>query len=357
MRSYHWLVSLSFGAIILLTAAAAVLRALPYDVPAGSDLIEGGVTRGFESHYDKQFPAKTFGTNLWGAIQYLLFGEGRSGVVVGRDGWLYTQEEFRDYADAQVQFDARLRQIERARDELRQRGIELVIALLPAKTRLYPEHLGGREPAAMQRELYTRTHAELARLGVTAPDLLSALASCKAGTPVFLRTDTHWTPDGAACVANALAASIGREGTQRFETETGKAQTHSGDLVQFLPLAPYFAALLPAPDLLVPRTTAAEGADLFDDAPLPQTVLIGTSYSADAKWNFDGALRDALGADVLNLAESGKGPFAPMLAFLAQPAAQTAARRVIWEIPERYLPAADPQDDRNRAQLALATQH
>lgn len=355
MRSFHWLVSLSFGAIILLTAGAAVLRALPYDVPAGTDLVEGGLTRGFESHYDKQFPAKTFGTNLWGAIQYLLFGEGRSGVVVGRDGWLYTQEEFRDYPDSEQQIEARLRLIQRAQEELQQRGTELVVALLPAKVRVYPEHLGQQAPAAVHRELYGRTHRELTRRGIVAPDLLLALQGCKENAAMFLRTDTHWTPEGADCSAAAIAAVLAPLGeAQQFDTQTQSAQTHAGDLMQFLPLAPYFAALLPAPDLLLPRTTSTEGGDLFGDAPTPQIVLVGTSYSADARWNFDGALREALAADVLNLAESGRGPFEPMLDFLALPVAEASPKRVIWEIPERYLPAGEPLKDQGRVHVAQA---
>lgn len=353
MRTYHWLTSILFGAVILVTALIAGQRAVPYAVPAGTDVIEGGLTRSFESHYDKVFPVKTFGTNLWAAIQFALFGEGRSGVVVGEDGWLYTQEEFRDYADAEAHIAARLRLIERVRDEMQQRGTQLVVALLPAKTRLYPEYLGNQQPAALHRDLYPRVQSELARLQIATPDLLGALARCKTEVSVFLRTDTHWTPEGAACAAEAIASATGVDGQQRFDTEADAPQTHRGDLLQFLPLTPYFSALLPQPDLLVPRVTAAAGAnDLLSDAPAPETVLIGTSYSADAKWNFDGALRDALDADVLNLAEPGKGPFAPMLAFLQLPVAQASPKRLIWEIPERYLPAAEPRDDKARLQVA-----
>lgn len=346
-------VGVLFGTGILALAIAAATKAWSYQVQPGVSLVRGELTRHFESHYDEVFPAKTFGTNLWAAIQFLLFGEGRSGVVVGENGWLYTQEEFCDHTDADVKIDARLHLIERVRDEMQQRDTQLVVALLPAKTRMYPEHLGDRQPAALHRDLYPRMQSELRRLQIAAPDLLGALARCKNEVSVFLRTDTHWTPEGAACAAVAIASTTGVDGRQRFDTEVDAPRTHRGDLLQFLPLTPYFAALLPPPDLLVPRVTVtASPTDLFGDAPAPDTVLIGTSYSADVKWNFDGALRDALDTDVLNLAEPGKGPFAPMLAYLELPVARTSPKRVIWEIPERYLPAGESLQDPDRLQIA-----
>jgi alginate O-acetyltransferase complex protein AlgJ len=39
-------------------------------------------------------PIKRLGTNLWAALDFKLFNEGRPGVVLGRDQWLYSDEEF-----------------------------------------------------------------------------------------------------------------------------------------------------------------------------------------------------------------------------------------------------------------------
>lgn len=347
MRTYHFVTSFLFGAIIVLMAGAAAVRAIPYEVPDGTKVIDGGLTRSFESHYDKVFPAKTFGTNLWGAIQYLLFGEGRAGVVVGRDGWLYTSEEFSVSSDADAQLRAHLDLIADVQRRLAEQGAQLTVALLPAKARLYPEYLPAeQQPAALHRDLYERARHELERRGIAAPDLLTPLSRCKPQEAVFLRTDTHWTPDGAACTAQALAAAgtVPVESGTSFLTEIAEERPHQGDLMQFLPLSPYFSGLLPQPDTLVVRTTHAQSADLFGDAPAPSVALVGTSYSADARWNFDGALRQTLEQDVLNLAQAGQGPFEPMLAYLDAPATDGARpKHVIWEIPERYLPGATYQ--------------
>ena len=82
---------------------------------------------------------------------------------------------------------------------------------------------------------------------------------------------------------------------------------------------------------------ADSDAALFGEAA-PQVALVGTSYSANPKWNFIGALKQELGSDLLNYAENGHGPLVPMLRLLQRGPEETAdLRLVIWEFPERYL--------------------
>jgi alginate O-acetyltransferase complex protein AlgJ len=98
----------------------------------------------------------------------------------------------------------------------------------------------------------------------------------------------------------------------------------------------------PRPDNLAITTTQSvkptKSDDLFaEEQPLSQ-VLIGTSYSANEKWNFAGALKQYTGRDLLNLAEAGKGPFIPMRQWLQNDGdKQPGLQRVLWEIPVRYL--------------------
>jgi alginate O-acetyltransferase complex protein AlgJ len=76
---------------------------------------------------------------------------------------------------------------------------------------------------------------------------------------------------------------------------------------------------------------------LFSDNT-PIVTLVGTSYSADPKWNFEGYLKEYLQTDVLNAAEQGLGPFETMKKYLQNESfLKTPPKLVIWEIPERYL--------------------
>ncbi len=346
MRRFAVIHSSLFLGTVLVLGAIGLSRMPAMAMPAGFEIRVGEAARRFESHYDAVFPARTFGINFWAALQYLAFGEGRSGVVIGSDDWLYTLEEFRDWQESDQRISTHLQRIAQVQRQLAQRGTTLIVAPVPAKAGIYAEHRGGHQPKALHDALYQRSLAHLQAHGVVVADLRSALLDCKASQAVFLRTDTHWTPAGARCAANAIAARALQAGVttnrpQDFVTEIEPARDHAGDLIGFLPLAPYFAALLPPADRLSPlRTVSNAEVDLLGNTAVVEVVLVGTSYSANPLWNFDGALREGLREDVLNLAESGHGPFTPMDAYLQNPDSPQA-RVLIWEIPVRYLPMDD----------------
>lgn len=341
-----------FGAVVVGVATLAMLRAVNYQPRVDDALVDGRLARAFESHYDRQFPARDLGISLWAALDYLLFDEAMDGAVVGADGWLYTEEEFSVPADARVQVQRNLDAIVAIRDRLQAQGCELVVALVPAKARVYPDHLLRRRPPPLREALYSQAHARLLADYIEAPDLRPVLIDGRRDGETFLRTDTHWTPLGAARVAEAVAEALRRQlavdpqYTQRFVTTTAGKQRHAGDLLSFLPLAPYFDGRLPPPDeVSSAMTQAQDGGDLLGDTRAPRIALVGTSYSADAVWNFAGDLRQQLSEDVGNYARDGLGPFQPMRDYLdSGDFRQSPPRAVIWEIPERYLPYERPPE-------------
>jgi alginate O-acetyltransferase complex protein AlgJ len=324
-----------------------------FDAPADAELLRGQWSKAFEHHYDEALPIKRLGTNLWAALDYSLFNQGRPGVVLGREDWLYSDEEFKPVANAQGNIQDNWELIQGVRHYLAERDVQLLLAIVPAKARLYPEYIGDTPPASLHSDLYQRFQARARQAKLLAPDLLQPLQQAKQQGAVFLRGDTHWTPRGAEAVAQQLSRSIRRAAPlqgepQAFVTETVASKAYTGDLTRFLPLDPLFAELLPEPDRLQPRQTrpaepmTAAGDDaLFGDSQVP-VALVGTSYSANPNWNFAGALRQALGSDLLNYAEDGRGPILPMLKYLQSEELENAAPQwVIWEFPERYLPMAN----------------
>ena len=80
--------------------------------------------------------------------------------------------------------------------------------------------------------------------------------------------------------------------------------------------------------------------DLFGTDTPASIALVGTSYSANPRWSFEAALKLALQEDVINHAEEGQGPVAPMHAFLERVDPVAPPPVVIWEFPVRYL--SDP---------------
>jgi len=343
-----------FAGLVLALAIAALVSARSFRAPpVPDDVIDGRMAHAFESHYDQQFPVRTFGISLWAAIDYTLFHEARSGAIVGKDGWLYTDEEFVVPNDAVGELARNLALISWVRENLSRQDVRLIMAIVPSKARLYPEHLRTRVPPSLHQQLYGRALGHCRGLGIASPDLLQTLSDGKRTGATFLRTDTHWTPFGAQLAADSVA-TLARgflpkhsNSKSTFRIEKRGLQTHRGDLLNFLPLDPYFAKLLPPPEQIEGVETIKEGgdesADLLGDAQVPEIALVGTSYSAEREWNFAGALEAKLQRDVANYAKEGQGPFAPMIAYLKSDDFRSAKPKlVIWEVPERYLLAHQP---------------
>lgn len=297
----------------------------------------------YEDALDEEFGAYQPSVQAWGILEFALFGNGRRGVVVGRDGWLFTSEEFELFPGAPERAVQRASRVAEVRDLARARGVELLVVYLPSKARVEAEHLGG---ARVPGEVVAVGHAfvqALSAAGVEVVDVEPALVEARRGGDVFLRTDTHWTPRGAEAAARAVRARVDESGadwlgTAQVVVGAGAPSSHEGDLLRYLPLGPLQARLGPPVDALAtPSVTVSAGGGLLGDVSIP-VALVGTSYSEDDRWGFRAALQAALQADVLDAATVGRGPFVAMDSYLANEAwTNSPPRLVLWEIPERYV--------------------
>lgn len=95
--------------------------------------------------------------------------------------------------------------------QLRGAGIDLLLLPVPAKAAIYPERLPlGRPPELAGR--FAPFFAELQRQGVEVLDLEPPLLAAKgrADGPLYCRHDSHWSGEGIAVAARALAARLGK---------------------------------------------------------------------------------------------------------------------------------------------------
>jgi len=316
--------------------------------------VTGKWAHAYETGLDAGVPFRDPAVKLWGTTNYRLFGEAREGALVGTDGWLYTSEEFEttDPVTDAREVQKKLTFVREVRDALAAQGAHLIVAVIPAKTRVYPEHLGAYKVPAVKAAVYEQFRESVTALGVPAPDCCRSCSSTRPRGTWFVRTDTHWTPLGAKIAAETLTKTV-RETWPTldlpevsFRTTSSAAPQKTGDLLRYLPLP---AGEGPqAAEVRVPRTTQVgeSGGGLLGDAEVSVT-LVGTSYSAIKDWNFEGALKEALHTDVLNAADPGKGPVVPMRAYLKSQALKDAPPKlVIWEIPERFLRFQYPEEGR-----------
>jgi alginate O-acetyltransferase complex protein AlgJ len=319
------------------------------EAPTAASVVEGKWTPAFEKSLGDSLPVYDPSRNLWGGTEYRLFHEGRKGVLVGSDGWLYTDEEFSCPPAAAKNLAANLSYITATHNYLAQRNTKLVVALIPAKARLFSGHLGGNKVPACRKSVYESAIEYMKAHRIPVADLYKDMRDAPDHDNFFLRTDTHWTPAGAQFAARRIRDVVTeklpelRLASTHFSVLAGAIKSYAGDLMRYVPgvseqdLPPdRFPAFTTDQVTLV---ADASGSSLFDEAQAPQVALVGTSYSANPNWNFNGFLKAALQTDMLNAAEEGKGPFMVMDKYLKDGSWKKAPPRLlIWEIPERYLP-------------------
>ncbi|WP_394181588.1 hypothetical protein [Yoonia maritima] len=304
--------------------------------------VKGGFTQEVDTLYRANLPHRDVAVGWVGAARYVLLNEGRKGVIAGEKGWLFSSEEFRTQDPDQIGLNDTLDWMVTVQDQLAAMGTELVVVPLPAKLEIAQIHGGDAEQARSIAGTYDLFLAELAARNIATVDTRPALAAQNAA---FFQTDTHWTSAGAQTVAQTVAASgIVDHGTDTFIRTDLDPIHFTGDLVSFVTsdeLAPTVGLTMEMVTPYTAETTAASATvDLFgNDGPIPIT-LVGTSYSANPNWSFVEALKLALNHDVLNYAEEGKGPVAPMHTYLETLDPADAPPVVIWEFPVRYL--SDP---------------
>ena len=308
----------------------------------------------FEKKFTEELPVYGAARTFWGTTEYTLFNDGRSGVVIGKDGWLFTSEEFQTSRKAPQIYADHMSYIKDTATALAEKNIKLVVVLLPAKATMYTDKLGTHRYPASKAHIYSDTYEALIKDKIQVVDLLSLMSS--APDQFFLKTDTHWTQAGASATAKVVASrsrdarSVGSNKMSFQTIPAGEVIAHDGDLLRYLPVTSEIKTGL-MQDRIGPLTTepiataepAAGGeASLFGDETL-DIVLVGTSYSANPLFNFAGALKEQIGADILNAADEGKGPFVTMKAWRENTLVEGASlpKVVIWEIPERYLTIAD----------------
>ena len=305
------------------------------------EVARGETTTSLEKQIEDKLSYKEWATDLWGTLRYKIFNTGTSGVVIGKDGWLFTKEEFETTDNfAQIAQDNTAR-MQKHIASLRAHGITPVVAWIPSKTRHHADKLGKHQPPAMHQSL-------AAPQGMPLIDGSAVFANMK--QPAFMRTDTHWSAYGAHAMATAVKNYIttnhpeleltSKSFLTKQTTDTDKP--YRGDLLDFIPT---MESVKPEGEAINRYVTEANSEELSDDLfgeEVIDVTLIGTSYSAQEDWHFEGFLKQALQTDVLNLADEGQGPFAPMETFIKNlPSLSAKPKLVIWEFPERYLPRKD----------------
>lgn len=233
-------------------------------------------------------------------------GLGNEQAYVGRRGWLFYRADVDhvtgkgflepsvlrarrragDATEAPVQPDP-LAALIRFRDDLATHGVELVLMPAPVKPMLEPQHFSRRYAgslAPLHNPSWRAFRDRLTRAGILLLDVAPQIeaAGREADAPMYLATDTHWSPAGMEIAAERLADWIERN--VRFAnppsggfTERRVEVSGRGDVATMLKL-PEASGLYP-PQSVVARPVIAPDGGYWRADPSAEVLLLGDSFT------------------------------------------------------------------------------
>jgi hypothetical protein len=152
---------------------------------------------------------------------------GNSGAkaVPGKNGWLFDARELREIARSSVLPAATREEIIGCivdyHEQLKNGGIDLILAPIPQKAIIYSEHLGARRSGRLDNYLQG-LYQSLESKGVKVVDLVPTLLRERNGSGglVYPVTANHLSPKGAEVVAGAIVENVkGRRWTKGLEAD------------------------------------------------------------------------------------------------------------------------------------------
>ena len=234
-------------------------------------------------------------------------GLGNEQVHLGRERWLFFQPDvayltgpgFLDSsfqlsrarsgdsgAGRSVQPDP-LKAIVEFRDQLKSRGIHLIIMPIPVKPMIEPEFLSRSYrpplPIPLQNPSYGIFLKRLEKAQIDYVDVSHTLAETKrsTGRSQFLRTDTHWTPQAMQHAVGLLAEKLGAGGlagtADPFELHRSSQIIQGlGDIVVMLKL-PATSRLYPREAVTIHPVRRPDGKPWSAD-PRADVLVLGDSF-------------------------------------------------------------------------------
>ncbi|SAI70788.1 cellulose acetylase subunit [Bordetella trematum] len=219
------------GVVLLLFMLAAILsnawwsrehRLLP-DNLSMQRLLDGGVTHDIAQRLG-DMPFSNQAATLQRGLGWLTLGDLGERVRPGCPGWLFLADELQVYPQAEANARARAQTVLQTRQALATQGVDLLVAVVPDKSRVEADRLCGlHRPAAFEQRL--QAWADMLRAeGVKVLDLTPALQAGE--QEAFLRADSHWSQAGAGAAARAVAEQVRAAGVpllpeREYDVSTG----------------------------------------------------------------------------------------------------------------------------------------
>lgn len=289
--------------------------------------------------------------------QYAVLGDCGDKAVEGRDAWFFYKPEVQ-YAietwppagKSHTTADDPLAAIVSFRDQLKARGIGLLVVPAPNKVSAYPEMLAGGgsssgEPANPHtRELLARLQAA----GIDVVDLFVLFARVKPRLQdpplLYLAQDTHWSPVGMRLAAREVARrvldlGIVRRGGVEYEFKPVPVR-RQGDVLRMMQI-PKLASQFPAEEIDAMQVVRSDSKTPYRDDPASPILVLGDSflriYERDEPRSagFIAHLARELGFPLASVVNDGGASTLVRQELYRRPELLAGKKLVIWEFVER----------------------
>ena len=206
---------------------------------------------------------------------------GNEKAIVGEEeGWLFYTP---DVAHLTLPIDPQSEEcIMHMKKQLDERDIRLILLPTPLKPMICPYQLNHdfTKDKLLVHPEFNSWAERLRKTGVTVVDPMQSLFELNKIVPAFLRTDTHWSPEGMKTAASLLANTIGEEhsGVQSATYHAVDSTVcHRGDIYSMLRLAKE-VNWIPAEQ--IKTETVLDAAGLFHSRQKQaEILLLGDSFT------------------------------------------------------------------------------
>ena len=338
---------------------------------AGIELIRGERPLVFDlvTHAPTEAHLRTFENDLeegsWFAqqlrptmqyLQFLALGDAGEYALMGREEWFFYQPGVEYLVEPCHNLDEVASVIASFRDQLAQRGIQLLVMPMPGKASVYPDKLTARA-AGLAPTPPSHTETLLAKLenaGVATVDLFEAYRRKRAeaappprtrgDAPLYLERDTHWTPEGVRFAAETVARTLldrgwVEKGTVPYGLEPATIQRR-GDVLRMMQ-TPRVEAHFAPQEVTCARVVRADTGEAYQDDPESTVLVLGDSFMRIYERDEPGAagfiahLAHELGFPVASIVNDGGASTLVRQELSRRPTLLANKKVVIWEFVER----------------------
>ena len=339
--------------ICIVPATQSAIEIAGGQVPQVLDVFARVPTRPNLRAYEKELEDRSaFQRAVRPWLQYAWFvalGDAGEKVVVGRKGWLFYRPDVRYLVEPAITEPADV--IIHFRDQLRARGIHLMIIPAPGKPSLYGEMLTRRlHPSTPVVSPTLGLIASLRNAGIETVDLFGLFGgpnghkSDDGSQPLYLLRDTHWSAAAAELAASAVAARL-RElgwvqpGTVEYDVRRVAVRRRS-DIARMTQV-PLIEASFPPEEVISHQVFKRVDGSVYRDEPSSSVLVLGDSflrmYQTDEPTaaGFIAHLARHLRQPVASIVNDGGASTLVRQQLASHPQLLRGKRVVIWEFVER----------------------